>query len=569
MNLIRIVIAAVFASGLTLSGCGGGGGGIGGVASIGKGGGIGGTGVTSSGTIDGFGSIFVNGVEFETDDSIILLDGMTTTADMLRLGMVVTVRGTLNEDGRTGTATEVVYDDEVRGPVSSIVAGPDGDTLLIKVLGVSIIAERTGTVFDGVSFGTLAVNDLVEVSGFVESGLKLRATRIEKVSTFQSGASAVKLKGTVSNLTPSSFELGEFTVDYSSAELSGFPEGVLVEGIQVEVYGTLENNTVQATRVELEGDLASSFADQEDISVQGAITDFVNQAHFVVNGIAVDASNAAVEPSGLVLANGLIAEVAGVWNGTTLVAETVTSRRGRVELAAQVSAVDVTGKTVTLQFFSGSVTVTVDNKTQLKDETGRVNPFSLGAINSGDFLQVEGINVGGSLVASRISRDDASDSVLQAPVDSFNAGIDITLLGVRFSTAGAKFEDQSDTGIDTGAFFAQLHVGDLVRVKDDDPQDGIANEVELEREDVLDGHEFDDESTEVCDSHETGDACPPDDNEDTEPVEVPEVEPVEPPEVEPVEPPEVEPVEPPEVEPVEPPEVEPVEPPEVEPVETP
>ena len=95
MNLSRILITLVLAGGLTLAGCGG----AGGLASTSGGGGIGGTGLTSTGSIDGFGSIFVNGVEFETDESDVSLDGLTSTQDKLRLGMVVTVHGTVNADG--------------------------------------------------------------------------------------------------------------------------------------------------------------------------------------------------------------------------------------------------------------------------------------------------------------------------------------------------------------------------------------------------------------------------------------------------------------------------------------
>ena len=67
--LLPLVIA------LSSCGGGGGGGGGGGLAAVSTGGGIGGTGVTSSGTVDGFGSIFVNGVEYETDEAQILIDG--------------------------------------------------------------------------------------------------------------------------------------------------------------------------------------------------------------------------------------------------------------------------------------------------------------------------------------------------------------------------------------------------------------------------------------------------------------------------------------------------------------
>src|SRR3569832_1212735 len=59
------------------------------------GGGIGGTGV-SQGPITGYGSIFVIGVEFVTSSSTILRDGTTDTQKEKRIGMVVTVDGSIN-----------------------------------------------------------------------------------------------------------------------------------------------------------------------------------------------------------------------------------------------------------------------------------------------------------------------------------------------------------------------------------------------------------------------------------------------------------------------------------------
>jgi len=375
MNLLRIVVIFFLAIGLFTAGCGGGGGG--GIASTGGGGGIGGTGITSTGTIDGFGSIFVNGVEFETTNSQISLDGVTSTEDNLRLGMVVTVRGTVNDDGKTGTADQVLFDDEVQGPVAAIEQSLDGDTLLVTVLGVSIIAERTGTVFDDVSFDTLAVGDLVEVSGFVENGQQLRATRIEKKSSFVAGVSEVEVKGIVSGRTGTTFNLNTFIVDYSTADLSEVPGGSVADGMQVEVRGTLTDNVITASRVEEEDDLTDDFEDEDRISIQGAITNFVNPSNFLVNGIAIDASSAELEPVGLVLANGVVVEAEGLWRGTTLKAETVKSRRGRIELEAKVASVNAAESTITLQFFSGTVTVQVDSTTLLDDDTDQADPLRL------------------------------------------------------------------------------------------------------------------------------------------------------------------------------------------------
>jgi hypothetical protein len=498
MNVTRTLITCVLTSGLFLPGCGGaGGGGI--ASSIGNSGGIGGTGITSTGTIDGFGSIFVNGVEFATDNSAVSLDGVSSSQDKLRLGMVVTVHGTVNEDGKTGTADQVVFDSEVQGPVSAIVLGQDGDSLLLTVLGVEVIAERTGTVFDGVSFDTLAVGDLVEVSGFVENGLQLRATRIEKQSDFVPGASEVELKGTVSGLTSTTFNLDAVVVDFSSADLSGVPGGSLTEGMQVQVHGTLANNTIVADRVEQQDDVPNGLDDGDEVSVQGAIGNLVDQGHFAVNGVAVDATSATLEPAGLALADGVIVEVEGTWNGSTLVAQEVKARRGRVELEAKVASVNAPQGTLTLQFFAGTVTVQVDSTTLLDDGTGQADPLSLADITNGNFLEVEAIKVGDSLVASRIRRDDQGDNKLQAPVDSFDAGVDLTLLGITFSTAGAEFASQNNSAISSEAFFGQLQVGDLVKVKDDDVADGVADTVEFEQNDALDGEEFGDNSDNECD----------------------------------------------------------------------
>ena len=492
---------------LGLSACGGGGGGGGGglaasSASGGdSGGGIGGTGVTSTGTVDGLGSIFVNGVEFETDSAEVFLDGRASTEDEIRVGMVVTVTGTVNDDGVTGTATRVVFDDEVQGPIATIQTGLDGDSLLLDVLGVAVIVERTGTVFDDVNFDTLAVDDVIEVSGFFDDQLRLRATRIEKKSVFIAGSSEIELKGQVTGLTATQFSIGDYIVDYSNADVSDIAGGEIKSGMLVEVRGTVSGFSILADRVEQEDEISDGFEDNDQVSVQGAITNFTNAAQFEVKGVAVDASNASLIPADLLLANGLIVQVEGLWDGSVLQASTIESRRGRIEIEASVSAVNVTDGSITVRLFPGTLSVQVDASTLLDDDTDQKQFLGLADIAVADFLEIEALLVSDTLVATRIDRDDPDDDILQAPVDSFTAGLDITLLGVSYSTAGAQFEGANGGSLTSEAFFAQLQVGDLVKVKDEQPADGIADEVEFERADGLDGDdEFDDDSSSGSDS---------------------------------------------------------------------
>ena len=101
--MIRKMLGAVLVAGaMVVGGCGGG-------SSPILVAGIEGLGVqsVSVGTITGFGSIFVNGVEFKTTSSTIRVNGASSSESRLRVGQVVTVTGTVNSDGKTGTATTV------------------------------------------------------------------------------------------------------------------------------------------------------------------------------------------------------------------------------------------------------------------------------------------------------------------------------------------------------------------------------------------------------------------------------------------------------------------------------
>ena len=97
------------------------------------------TDLTAAGKLTGFGSIYVNGIEFETNSATYEIDDVQGSGDSdLSVGMFVKVKGTVNADGVSGTAESVSYDDEVEGPVENIMPDP-----------ASGATERTFTVFSG------------------------------------------------------------------------------------------------------------------------------------------------------------------------------------------------------------------------------------------------------------------------------------------------------------------------------------------------------------------------------------------------------------------------------------
>ena len=84
------------------------------------------------GAIDEFGSIFVNGVEFELRGASIVIDGQSAGEGDLRLGQLVAVDGVVNLDGVTGNAVTVTVDSAVRGQASAVYY------LLNSLLGLSL-----------------------------------------------------------------------------------------------------------------------------------------------------------------------------------------------------------------------------------------------------------------------------------------------------------------------------------------------------------------------------------------------------------------------------------------------
>lgn len=494
MNLSRtgiLLLASVIA---VISACGGGGGG--GLAALapslpiggGGSGGIGGTGFTTSGTIDGTGSIFVNGVRFDVSGALIRIDGESASEDDLGPGMVVTVRGTLSEDdpGR-GIADRVDYERALVGPIDSIELSSDGNSMRLRILNRSVIAERLNTVFSGLRFSAIALNQVVEISGFTDDQNRIRATRIALDPGFITGQSEIKLQGQVSDLRGTEFRAGDRVVRAGNATLVNLPGGTLANGQQVEVTGTLSGNIITASRITLVGSLTDNLQSGDQLRLQGTITDFVNRSNFRVRNIPVSASTAGLQLSGDSLRDGLIVEIEGPWNGSLLDATVVKTRRGRIRAEARLSGIDTEARTLTLQFATGSIVLASDDRTLFTDEDDEdFLPF--GALRTGDFVSAEAVLNGNRLLATRVRREEEDDDqVLQGPVDRFVSGISVTILGVTFDTVGADFETADNEDVESAVFYASISVGDLVRVEDDEPGNGIAEKVTFESALNLDG----------------------------------------------------------------------------------
>ncbi|HKJ22701.1 MAG TPA: DUF5666 domain-containing protein, partial [Gammaproteobacteria bacterium] len=309
---IRMLVLLAMVTGLPS--CGGGGGGGGGVGAS-----VGGTAISATGTITGFGSIFVNGIEYQTASATVQTNDLPGTPSSLKLGMVVRVSGTVNGDGRTGIANTVTYDANLKGPVNHV-QRTTSTTGTFTVLGKTVAFGSTTTTYGGTTFNTLsaaAPADVVQVSGFQDAAGVLHATRIDKTGTFQTDK-RFEAKGVVANYNNAGSAGGTFDLDMKTATLSvtigsaTVVPGGFADGEFVEIRGGLGSpaaTTVTADAIQIESTTLGT--DLPNASVEGIVdcattpatsagTACPDRGSFTISGQRVDASGAALEPAALV-----------------------------------------------------------------------------------------------------------------------------------------------------------------------------------------------------------------------------------------------------------------------------
>jgi uncharacterized protein DUF5666 len=271
--------------------------------------------VSVVGPITGFGSIVLNGVHYNVDKASVVVDGDPATASDLQLGQVVTVVGERDASGSTGTANQVLFQTNVRGPISALNSAASE----ITVLDQTVIAGSS-TVFDlaGVpdSFGSLRVGDLVAVSGFVSAHGAIEATRIQSVMA----GSGLLAFGVVSSLDTANkrFNLGTLVVDYSQALLiEGFASGGPSDGDRVLVRATSTASSGALLASEVRRAEEEEAQSGHEAEVEGLITRFASATDFDVGGRPVTTTTATTYQGGgaSALALNVKVEVEGSVNG--------------------------------------------------------------------------------------------------------------------------------------------------------------------------------------------------------------------------------------------------------------
>ena len=450
-------------------------------------GGDGGNTQVASGTIIGFGSVIVNGIEFSrksglADDRVNLRFENNTSAgeNNLRIGMNVTIKGTINNATGKGEYESIEFQPELRGPLD--VGGIDTSTNTLTVMGRKVQVAGNTSFDSGISslsdINQAGNNPELEISGNLDTSTGvLNATRIaRKALDFNALADkSVQIKGkiasssVVSGANSGSFTIGSTTINFSAAALGSNTAGAdLATGTVVEVKGVLNGSVITASRIEKKNAVDAGVNDT--VKLKGTANGSVVNNTFTINGpngaITINTAAATFQKGGAaataaIVAPGTTLEVEGILRADGSVAATKVylevEKTVMVEGNAAAGAFNSTTKTLTLN----GVPVIIGASTRLLDKDGlALDPVNIAA---GDHLQVSGVidSTTGKVNASQVQRTKGSNlTFIQGPVTAIDTTAKtLTLIGiikVTTDTTTAAFDNRTGTSTPITAPFPFL-----------------------------------------------------------------------------------------------------------------
>lgn len=437
-------------------------------------GGVNGSGLTDGsggGEVTGFGSVIFSDSTFETTaDTQFTIDDVPVLESSLREGMIATFEiSDSNANLTSGNAQRIDASTILKGAVTGV--NP------LEVLGQSIVVTGDTLLEDvpGNDVANLLTSDLVEIYGLASMDNIIQATRIERKTL--SGLVDWKLSGTVTNLAPSTLNIGAQVVNINGVAIDNCVGGVGI-GDFVEVKadpnpGFVNGNTLNmVTKVECVSNAIPIPSNPSGTVIraefEGVVSDFTGGADidFMLGNQLVVFNNATEFRGGTLddLVNGTRVEAEGSFNTSTglLNADEIKFRQTRVRIEAGVNPIDITvGQSLEIL----GITVLATAATEDDDA---ILSAGLGGARQ---VEVRGfVDSNGDVIAEEV-RDrgsvDNSDVRLRGPIDTISNPM-FSILGVPVDSTGAAayLDLQGSPLANIAAFFGLLSDGVIVEVED-------------------------------------------------------------------------------------------------------
>lgn len=424
----------------------------------------------STGAINGFGSVIVNGVRYNSDKAKIMVNDEITNEDNLHTGYQVKITGKITSDG-AAIADTIEFRPDLVGAIGQINLNSQQFTVLEQTVQVT-----SATLFDAAIqpnyLEGLKAGDLVLVSGNTDDQGVLTATRIELKNSLNH-----QVQGAIHNLNPAStsFTLGHLTVNYSAATLSNIEGNTLTNGLLVNATGSLDAQGVFQAKTLVA--INKKFTkDIKSAGVEGFITRFASATDYDVAGTkcTTDSTTSYENGSANNLALGAAVEVKGSINssGVLLATKVEFAQASNNEIAGEVTALSTPSSTsiITGNLEINGTSIKTNSQTAYEDEgNSQVKRFNFSSIQVGNFLKVSGYLSGGVLIATKIEREELnSETETELKFNGLVASIDahsFVLLGRTVLTNNqTEFKNAKGENINETQFYLQA-IGQQVKVK--------------------------------------------------------------------------------------------------------
>ena len=431
-------------------------------------------GIEGTGIVSGFGSVYIDGTEFDTDAATIRFVGEDVPVSRLSVGDRVAVTGTLDRDGNA-RAERIVFQRTLDGPIERIETDGERGTLVALEQTVHFDGD---TVFVNTPAAELAVGDLIAVSGFTQSANRVQAESIRQSETgFVPNDSTLEIEGRVDRIDGTQLAVGDQTIDFANAEVR--PAGATLNtNSRIEAFGTRgasRSDALIASRINITS-LNTAPAGRQML-VGAAIDDYSSASDFVAGNWRIDASGAQrLDDGTTALAPGVVVSVRGVFENNRVKARTLrVEPRSNAMLEARIESTDADSLTLLGRTIGVSADTGYIDNSATGDRTLRLDTLA-----PGDPVRVQAYVDGDDNTATarsieRVSADQADAAAIAGAVTSTarsGTGATLVVAGVsaRLDDATTSYQDANGDAVAAQTFYNAVDAGARVRLTG--PQNG-------------------------------------------------------------------------------------------------
>ncbi|MDG1122313.1 MAG: DUF5666 domain-containing protein [Glaciecola sp.] len=422
--------------------------------------------IIKTGVITGFGSVYVDGQRFNTDNSTFNVNGQDgQSIEQLQVGMKISMSVQESDDDTQSTVNSVHYDNDVEGLVTAI----DRNNQQLEVAGINIRYNDL-THFIGITESSLSVDDRIEISGYLDTDGVLIATYIELDDDVTNDANQYT-SGIVNNLdvTQQTFTLQGLTVNYASANMQS-----IENGLKVKVEGNINAGVLIATEVELTDATFYLSLSDDDISrveKEGIVTAIDIAANTItVDGVTYQLANNVVFEANSSIQIRDFVEI--YIDPTTNQVTRVESKDGHMntdgKIKGVITAIYTTNQIITV---NGQL-YTFTNMTRVEDDDDRY--FSFASLNINDRVEIAFLTDSqNNHLIQRIEREDEVEYNEEWELESRTFDVDVASQTITVNGVSVVLTDGirlvlDDVVTDLSTFLAAIS------------DDSIASDVEID-----------------------------------------------------------------------------------------